>query len=638
MTRARAAPRRRGVLAAMSRLPAGRIGAIGALALLALAVLGQPLFGSSAAEVDVFAQSESWSAAHPFGTDQLGRDILSRTLVATRTSLALAGLAGLIGVVGGAAVGGLAAFVRGPGRRLMMRAIDLLLAFPAVLIAIFVSSIAGPGGGKAAVAIGVALIPQFARLCAGLLLTETGADHVLAARAAGLRESTILRRYTLPPVAGPLAQIAVSYFAISLVAVSSLSFLGLGVQPPDVDWGRMLSEGLQNVYVAPLAVVPPGLAIVVSGAVLALLGDALARGFDPRLWVEARHGGDAPLPDAGSAAPARPRPADARVSVEGLRVWFPGRDGTTYGVRDVSLTIGRGELVGIVGESGSGKSLTVSAIAGIVPAPGVVEARRLDVLDIDVASVPASAARRALSARIAMIFQDPATSLNPVLTIGYQLTETLRLQAGVDRRRARSVAAARLAEVGIADPERVLAARSHELSGGMRQRVMLAMGLAIEPELLLADEPTTALDLTTQAQIIRLLVQINRTRGVPIVLISHDLSLVASVCDRVLVMYGGRVMEELPTSALPDGAMHPYTRALLAAEPRVDLGRLPEGIPGDPPDPAHGLAPGCPFWERCPLAEDRCRVEPPPRVELTPTRAFSCWATAPSPIENVEAR
>jgi oligopeptide transport system ATP-binding protein len=323
------------------------------------------------------------------------------------------------------------------------------------------------------------------------------------------------------------------------------------------------------------------------------------------------------------------------LDVHDLRVTFRTDHGTVKAVDGVSFTLARGETLGLVGESGSGKSVTNLALMGLVPAPpGKVEATHVRVGGRDLAQLTARQIRRIRGNEVAMIFQDPMTSLNPLLTVGRQLTEVLEVHGRARGRAARRLAAAGLADVGIPEPEQRLAQYPHELSGGMRQRVMIAMALLCEPKVLLADEPTTALDVTIQAQILELMQRLQQRHGTAILLVTHDLGVVAGMADRVHVMYAGRLVETAPTAALFAAPRHPYTVGLLGSVPRLagDPSARLLAIPGQPPDLA-ALPNGCAFRERCSFATERCTTDQPPLEPLrdstgTPGATDGARATA----------
>ena len=300
-------------------------------------------------------------------------------------------------------------------------------------------------------------------------------------------------------------------------------------------------------------------------------------------------------------------------------------------VDDVSFRIWRGETIALVGESGCGKTLTARAVPGLLPTGASLDTRSRITFDgIELTTLPERELRAYRGARIAMVFQDPGASLNPVLRIGEQLAEAIRAHRPVPRRVARERAIALLGEVGIGDPAHRIDAWPHQLSGGMQQRAMIAIALAGEPDLLVADEPTTALDVTVQAQILELLDGLRRSRGMALLLVTHDLAIVAGRADRVLVMYAGRIVESGPTRDLFHRPRHPYTRGLLASLPVMDAagGRL-QAIPGAVPAPERWPT-GCRFHPRCPLAIDRCPVEAPSLEALGSDHAAACWVTAPA--------
>ncbi len=316
------------------------------------------------------------------------------------------------------------------------------------------------------------------------------------------------------------------------------------------------------------------------------------------------------------------------LEVEDLHVAFARGRGEVEAVRGVSLHLDRGEILGLVGETGSGKTLTGLSLLHLVPPPGAIRARRLTFDGLDLTHLAPADLRRLRGGRISMIFQDPATSLNPVFTVGTQLDAVLATHTRAGSAARRAAALDRLAEVGLPQPERIRRRYPHELSGGMQQRVMIALALAGDPDLLVADEPTTALDVTIQAQILELLLRLRAERGLSIVLVSHNLGVVAETCDRVALMYAGSIVEEGPARALLEAPGHPYARSLLGSVVGGDANRkrpLPV-LPGFGPAPGP-LPPGCAFAPRCPSAVDRCRVETPVPTR-SGERAVACWLVA----------
>ena len=320
---------------------------------------------------------------------------------------------------------------------------------------------------------------------------------------------------------------------------------------------------------------------------------------------------------------------DLLLDVRGLRTQFRTHEGVVRAVNDVSFSVRPGQILGIVGESGSGKSVTARSILRMVRPPGEIAAGEVRYRGTDLLTLGEKEMRDLRGREIAMVFQDPQSALNPVMTVGDQIAEALVVH-GTDKKAARERARELLGQVGIPDVERRLDDYPHQFSGGMRQRVVIAVALASKPSLLLADEPTTALDVTIQAQILRLLGQLRDELGIAVVMITHDMGVVAEMCDEVVVMYGGRVMERGPVDVIFNSPQLPYTADLLAAMPRLDdiaEGRSLPAIPGSPPDPAN-LPPGCPFQPRCRMAVDICAQQVPdllPRAE--PGHSAACHVT-----------
>jgi oligopeptide transport system ATP-binding protein len=313
------------------------------------------------------------------------------------------------------------------------------------------------------------------------------------------------------------------------------------------------------------------------------------------------------------------------LSVKDLRTYFETEDGTVKAVDGISFELRQGETLGIVGESGSGKSVANLSVMRLIPnPPGKIVSGSIMFDGRDMLALTPREVRDIRGKRIAMIFQDPMTSLNPFMRISKQLMEVTQLHLGHTREQARAHAIKMLEHVGIPDAQERMDSYPHEFSGGMRQRVMIAMALSCQPELLIADEPTTALDVTIQAQILELIKRIKEETGASVILITHDLGVVAGMTDHILVMYAGKIFEQAKTTELFERPGNPYTRGLLRSvpDPTDEQGKLYQ-IPGLPPDLAH-LPPGCPFAPRCERAEDVCRREFPPYVQLTPDHYSLC--------------
>ena len=309
------------------------------------------------------------------------------------------------------------------------------------------------------------------------------------------------------------------------------------------------------------------------------------------------------------------------LRISSLRVDFPVEGGVVHAVDGVSLSVWPGEIVAVVGESGSGKSVTAMSVLGLLRAR--VSAEALTFRGQDLRALSPAELRTIRGGPVGMIFQDPMTALNPVMTVGDQIAEAVLLhQRSRDRKAARRRAVELLRSVGVPDPEHRVRQYPHEFSGGMRQRAMIAMAIANDPDLIIADEPTTALDVTIQAQVLKLIAVAQAKTGAATVLITHDLGVVAELADRVVVMYAGRVMETAAVEALFTRPRHPYTVGLLASLPRTDTDTL-DPIPGNPPNMANPPA-GCPFHPRCPLARSRCHTERPEPREIEPGRESAC--------------
>ncbi|MET0233511.1 MAG: dipeptide/oligopeptide/nickel ABC transporter permease/ATP-binding protein [Kibdelosporangium sp.] len=598
--------------AAALRTPVGASAAVLLLAVLILSVLAPILWLDKANAIDTSQILRGSSGAHWMGTDNLGRDVFYRVLVATGLSVRLALLATAIGVVTGLLLGAAPVVLGARVGRLVSAVVNIAVAFPGLLLALFFAVIFGVGATGALLAIGFAITPGFARLTQTLVAKVEGLDYIAAARIAGAGRIKLLVRHILPNIAEPLVVNATIAAGSALLGFAGLSFLGLGVQSPSYDWGRLLGEGLQGIYIHPAAALAPGVAVVLAGLAFNLFGEAIAKTFGARVpAIKLRRRARRPVSEVVDDQPV--------LVVEGLRVGFPG----VTPVRGVSFQVRQGEAVGIVGESGSGKSLTALAVAQLIEHPGHVHADRLMFQGTDLLGGPD---RHLLGTSLAMVFQDPMTSFNPAMRVGRQLAEVAEQHQGLTRRQAWARAVDRLRAVRVPAPGRRARQYPHEFSGGMRQRAMIGMGVMGDPALIIADEPTTALDVTVQRQVLQLLADVRATDGVAVLLISHDITVVAQVCDRVLVMYAGRVVEDLPAAELHTHARHPYTKALLAAVPDMTTDRaLPLAvIPGRPVDPAQ-VPQGCAYAARCPLADQQCLDSDPALLADEQDRRVACW-------------
>jgi peptide/nickel transport system permease protein len=503
----------------------------------------------------------------------------------------------------------------------IMRIMDALSSVPALVLALAIVGVLGPGLTNTSIAIAIAVTPGFVRFVRGQTLAVRQETFVEASHSLGTRERTILRKRILPSVASPLIVTVALASGAVLIAESGLSLLGLGSQPPESSWGSMLQRGYQVILTHPWQVIVPGTALALTVLAFNLLGDglrdALGLGVPKATGLRGRLG----LTTVTAAPQSTPAPtptgddgASPLLTVSGLTVEFVTEAGPVTVVEDVGFSVAPGEVLGIVGESGSGKSVTSLSIMRLIPSPPGRIVRGSVVFDgRDLLTLPFAEMRKVRGNDISMVFQDPMTSLNPAYTVGNLLGEAVRLHQDVNRAGARARALELLELVGIPDPKRRLDDYPHQLSGGMRQRVLIAMALSSRPRLLIADEPTTALDVTVQAQILDLLRSLQAEFGMAIIFVTHDLGVVADLCDRVLVMYAGQVVEQATVTDLFDRPRHPYTQGLLRAMPQV-AGRSERlvSIRGTVPPPT-ALPAGCRFHPRCDHATDACRAEP---VEL----------------------
>jgi peptide/nickel transport system permease protein len=603
--------------------------------LLVLAVAAPILWTDVADQVDTDLILAPPSADHWLGTDNLGRDLFYRVLVATRLSVGLALGVTAISVVVGLVLGTAPFFLTRRLGRLATASVNIAVAFPGLLLALFLAVVFGVGTRGVVLALGLAGAPSFARLCQNLIAGIARRDYLTAASILGVGRFRQLVRHVLPNIGEPLIVNATIGTGGALLALSGLSFLGLGVQAPAYDWGRLLQDGLARIFLQPMAAIGPGIAIVIAGLAINLFGEAMAKG----LGVDAIALG--PMIDGGAQSP--PAKAIARVEerqhgsahevppeapvldVDQLTVTLATEGRPVQPVRGVSFSVGRGEAVGVVGESGAGKTLTALAVASLIEPPDEVMVARLSFLGTDLTRASPDDIRQLLGNSMAVVFQDPLSSFNPTQRMGRQLAEVSRIHGGMSRSGARDRAAEKLGAVHVPDPHRRAGQYPHEFSGGMRQRAMIAMGLMASPALIIADEPTTALDVTVQRQILNLLDEIRREKDVAILMISHDVTVLHSLCDRILVMYAGRIVEDLPAAEL-ESARHPYTRALIDVVPDMDtpIERPLATIPGTPVEPK-AVPPGCAYAPRCPLADAHCRAVDPELIEDRPGRRVACW-------------
>ncbi|WP_369169264.1 dipeptide/oligopeptide/nickel ABC transporter permease/ATP-binding protein [Streptomyces sp. R28] len=576
------------------------------------------------------------SADHWMGQDSLGRDILGRLMYGARWSLAIGlGATGLALVVG-ALLGAVAATSRKAVDETLMRCLDVVMAFPGIALAAVLVAVFGGGITVLICAIAFLFTPPVARVVRANVLDQYGEDYVTAERVIGARTPHIVIRHVAINCAAPVLVFCTVQVAEAIVFEASLSFIGAGVRPPDPSWGSVIADGKNMVLTGGWwATVFPGLLMLVTVLSLNILSEGVSDAWaaPSAREVDVRDDDDrleAPEPGSGEVlrlpglteaaarlrARARPLPQGQLpvLAVENLAIGFEGRHAGVDIVDGISFEVQPGEVLGLVGESGCGKSLTALAVMGLEPKGARVRGH-VRFNQRQLVGEPMRVRRRLLGHEMAMIYQDALSSLNPAMTIRSQLKQVVR-------RGGRRTPHELLTLVGL-DPERTLRSYPHELSGGQRQRVLIAMALSRDPKLIVADEPTTALDVTVQAQIMELLLRLREELGFALILVSHDLALIADVTDRVVVMYGGQIVETGVTADLVEAPAHHYTRGLLGSVLSLESAqeRMTQ-IKGVVPSPADFPA-GCRFADRCPLASEMCRTTAPD-LSGTPAHTAAC--------------
>ncbi|MFB9504047.1 dipeptide/oligopeptide/nickel ABC transporter permease/ATP-binding protein [Streptomyces aurantiacus] len=569
------------------------------------------------------------SGEHWMGQDSLGRDILSRLMYGARWSLAIGLGATSLALVVGAVIGAVAATSRKAVDETLMRCLDIVMAFPGIALAAVFVAVFGGGIPILIGAIAFLYMPPMARVVRANVMDQYGEDYVTAERVIGARTPHIVWRHVAVNCAAPVLVFCTVQVAEAIVFEASLSFIGAGVRPPDPSWGSVIADGKNMVLTGGWwATVFPGLLMLVTVLALNILSEGVSdawaapaardvpgrqadeQGEEDRLETpEPGSGKVLELPGLAEAAQrlrdrARPLPQGGQpvLSVENLAIGFDARHEGVDIVDGISFDVRPGEVLGLVGESGCGKSLTALAVMGLEPKGARVRGH-VRFNQRQLVGEPMRVRRRLLGHEMAMIYQDALSSLNPAMTIRAQLGQVVR--------RGGTRTGAELLELVGLDPDRTLRSYPHELSGGQRQRVLIAMALSRNPKLIVADEPTTALDVTVQAQIIELLLRLRAELDFALVLVSHDLALVADVTDRVVVMYGGQIVESGVTADLVESPSHHYTRGLLGSVLSLESAaeRMTQ-IKGVVPSPAHFPA-GCRFADRCPMATEVCRTNTP---------------------------
>jgi peptide/nickel transport system permease protein len=576
-------------------------------------------------------EGRSWS--HWLGTDHLGRDNLSRIIFGTRVALRVALQVTLMTLVLSVPLGLLSGFIGGRFAGILMRMMDGIHSIPTLIMALTFATAFNHSFGWALFGISLSFTPTMTRLVRAETLSVREETYIEASHAIGTPLQRVLRKRVLHNVASPIIVQTSIYAGGAILVEAGLSILGVGVGGGKSAWGSMLRDAFDSIHSDAWSVVYPGAAIAIVVLAANMAGDGLrdALGLDAssRYGVRNRMGltiarrGEIESSDTAEVGAA----TSPVLEVDGLTVSVQTASGSIDVIEDVSFSVGQGEILGLVGESGSGKTVTSLSITRLLSSPPFsITGGRVIFGGQDLLSVPMSTMRAIRGQDIGMIFQDPMAALNPSVSIGRQIGEAVRLHEGASRRVAERRALELLDRVGIPAARSRLSNYPHEFSGGMRQRVMIAVALSCSPKLLIADEPTTALDVTIQAQIIDLLRELRSDLGLSILLVTHDLGVVADACDRVLVMYAGQIVEQADVYDLFATPTHPYSSALLSAMPRItEPGKRLYAIPGTVP--VGTMPDGCRFHPRCEHAIDACASGEVPLVDVGDSLA-RCLRTA----------
>jgi len=565
-----------------------------------------------------------FEGGHILGTDHLGRDLLSRLLWGTQLSLAVGFAAAFIAATFGSILGAIAGFYGQKTDNIIMRFIDMLMAFPYILLALAIVAALGPGLFNALIAVALVNIPFFARNIRGVTVTLANKEFIEAARLSGMSNLRILIVEIFPNLL-PMIVIAMSTtVGWMILETAGLSFLGLGSQPPQADLGSMLGEARSALITNPHTSFVPGIMIFCIVIGINLFGDGVRDALDPRL----KKGNlIRPLPQTiYEGGDTQPQPSTKLLSVQNLSTQFHVNQDVYQSSNDVSFEIQEGECLGLIGESGSGKSVTALSVTSLVASPpGVIKKGFVNYKNQNLLALPYEKLRSIRGNKISYIFQDPLTTLHPLHTIGDQLLEALqahdsKLSASDSISKSKEL----LKSVQIPNPDNFWDVYPHQLSGGMRQRVCIAMALINDPELIIADEPTTALDVTVQAQILNILNSLRKKRKLSILFISHDFGVISQLCDRVIVMYAGSIVEEGPVKNIMQQAAHPYTSELIKCVPQLgNKEHALHSIPGNPPS-LNQLPEGCVFANRCQYKQDQCLKGSVP-VSSKDNQSYKCF-------------
>ena len=620
------------LLRELYRRPASAIGTSLVILFFVLALIGPWItpYGPTQQIASDARQGPSWS--HWFGTDMLGRDIFSRIIHGSRSILSLTGVGALIAVFIGTAVGLISGYRGGWLDEIIMRLFDSLLAIPALLLALVLLGAVGQSQSSVLIVIAVVYVPIVARVVRSEVLSIKSLGYIEAARLRGETLPYLLVREILPAVLPALSVEAALRFSYGIFLVASLGYLGVGVQPPTPDWGLMVKEARTTVRLTPWALYFPAGAISLLVIAVNLTADGLKsalRSSNRALSPRARH--RIVNERAVRTGTDVERSEEATLAAHRMTASYLVRGQWLDALREITLTIRPGETLGVVGESGSGKSTLALAIVQYLSANGAVRQGALRYRGASLLGRSRRSLRDLRRTEISLIPQNPMASLNPSMRIGKQLAEAVKRSPSAGKETLGSQIEQLLATVRIGDAKRVMRQYPHQLSGGMQQRVVIAMALAADPRFLILDEPTTGLDVTTEAAILDLVSDLLAEESRSALYISHDLGVVSRVSDRLAVLYAGDLLETGPVRDVFSTPQHPYTAGLLNSIPHLSTHRTSEltSMRGSIPSLSQ-LPSGCVFAPRCPLATDAC-AERPPLESLGTSRSVRChhWARVP---------
>jgi peptide/nickel transport system permease protein len=569
------------------------------------------------------------TATHWLGTDSLGRDLLSRLIYGGNLALISCVEVVVVALLIGVPLGLLAGYFGGWVDAVIARLADVLLAIPAIIVLMAIVAVVGNNLTLAMITLGIIISASYIRMVRGSTIAIRKELFIDAAQVSGLRAARIILRHVLPNVVAPIIIISTLTFGIALLVQSGLAFIGLAVQPPAANWGAMIYEASENIYLDPWLMAPSGGALILTILAFNTLGDAInsAQAGSVSISPAGQFRGQSRRHRNRSVPQTSGRDSSsALLRVENLTVVTGAEDATTALIQNLTFEVHAGEVLGLVGESGSGKTMTARAIMGLLPPGCHVQSGAITLAGADLTVSEAIAAAHR-GTKIALISQEPMIALDPSFTIGSQLREPLRLHTRMSRSEAKIEALSLLRKVGIDRPEAVYSSFPHQISGGMAQRVCIAIALTGQPELLIADEPTTALDVTVQAEILDLLRSLKDEFHMALILVTHNLGVIADIADRTVVMYAGEVVEQCSTEDLFATPAHPYTAGLMASSPdRAEIGKPLGAIGGMVPTPDQWPT-GCHFADRCPIVTDACREAPVPLVSTGEDRESRCIRT-----------